>query len=110
MKIKTKAKIGVDITMAVAFLFNIFTGLAIFFGIIAGGGSQYRGGRGSGIQSIADLGTKSWYKLIHDWSGILIIILIAAHIILNWRTIMCYFRSIYKSGKIAKANQVCENI
>jgi len=109
MKIKTKAKIGVDITMAVAFLFNIFTGLAIFFGIIEGGGGQLRGGRGSGIQNIAELGTKSWYRLIHDWSGILIIILIAVHIFLNWRTIICYFRSIYKSGKIAKAKQVCEN-
>jgi hypothetical protein len=109
-KLKIRAKLTVDILMFVAFLFNIFTGLAFFLGLVSGGGGRH-GGRGSvESTSIFDLGGRSAFSIIHDWSGIIIIILIIVHLILSWDALVCYFKSAFRNAKVAKIEQCCENV
>jgi len=112
-KLKIRTKITVDILMFTAFLFNIFTGLALLLGLASsgGGGQHLRGGRGTvGSISIFDLGSRSASSIIHDWSGIIIIILIIAHLILSWDTLVCYFKSAFRNARVAKIEQSCENV
>ena len=99
-KIKLKVKLGIDIAMILIFLVNIFTGFAIFFGLVQGGGHQYRGyAKISNLNFTNltnDFSSKTLFRLYHDWSGILFVILILVHLILNWNTLWCYFRNILK--------------
>ncbi len=106
---KFKIKLGIDIAMITVFIFNVFTGLAMFFGFVAGGGRQYRGVEGFNVASLANLSTGAWYRVIHDWSGIIIVVLALVHLALNWKTLLCYFRNTFKSVKIAKIQENCEN-
>jgi len=92
-RIKLKVKFGIDLAMILTFLVNMFTGFAMFFGLALGGGRQYSGAAGFNISNLADLGTRAWYRLVHDWSGILFVVLILAHLILNWDTLWCYLRN-----------------
>jgi len=104
-----KAKLGIDLAMITLFIFNVFTGLAIFFGLVAGPGRQYRGAGGFNLANLSDLSTRAWYRVIHDWSGIIIVVLLLVHLILNWKTLMCYLKNTFKSAKIAKVPESCEN-
>jgi len=110
--LKLKVKLGIDLAMITVFLLNVFTGLAMFFGLVVGGGRQYRGVEGFNVASLADLSARAWYRAVHDWSGILIVALIIIHLILNWKTLMCYLRNAFKSARIAKIAKIpesCEN-
>jgi len=109
-RIKLKIKLGIDIAMIVAFLFNMFTGFAMFFGLVLGGGRQYSGATGFNISNLAELSARAWYRFVHDWSGILFIILILVHLALNWNTFWCYLRNIWKNRNIEKVQESCENI
>jgi len=115
-KIKLRIKLGIDLAMIILFLINMFTGFAIFFGLVVGGGRQYRGAEGFNVPSIANLSTKAWYVFIHEWSGILMIVLILIHLSLNWNTLWCYLRNTIKytknkgNEKEQKEQISCENI
>jgi len=100
-KNKIKIKLVIDIFLIIAFFFNIFTALGLLFGF-AGRGSHLRGGRETAITNIFDFGSRSSFRLIHDWSGILIIVLILAHLIINWETLVCYFKNAINIAKVAK--------
>jgi hypothetical protein len=45
---------------------------------------------------------------IHDKSGILMLVLFAAHIILDWRLILFTVRKFYRRGKKVKEGEVIE--
>jgi cytochrome b subunit of formate dehydrogenase len=107
---KLKIKLGVDLVMIIAFLVNMFTGFAIFFGLVLGGGRQYSGVGGFNISNIAELSTKAWYRFVHDWSGILMVILILIHLILNWNTLWCYLKNSFKKIRNEKIQSRYENI
>ena len=107
--LKLKVKLGIDLAMITVFLFNVFTGLAMFFGLVTGGGRQYRGAEGFNVASLTDLSARAWYRVIHDWSGIVIVALIVIHLILNWKTLMCYLKNTLKSAKIVKIAKIPEN-
>ena len=111
-KLKIRAKLTVDILMFIAFLFNIITGLAFFFGLISGGGAglQFRGGIGALESSVSNFGSRNIFSTIHDWSGIIFIILIIIHIILSWDTMVCYFKNVFRNAGVAKTKQSCENV
>ncbi|MDD5659986.1 MAG: DUF4405 domain-containing protein [Actinomycetota bacterium] len=94
-----KIKLGIDLTMIAAFLVNMFTGLAMFFGLVSGGGKRYNGFAKFNTSNLFDLSTKAWYKIIHDWSGIIIVILILAHLILNWDTLCCFLKNSFKNSR-----------
>ena len=108
-RLKIRLKLGTDILMLIAFLVNMFTGFVIFFGFVSGGGRQYAGAGGVQVANLLDLSAKAWYRLLHDWSGIIFIALILVHLILNWNTLACYFRNMIRSAKIAKTQKSCEN-
>ena len=113
--LKLKVKLGIDLAMITVFLFNVFTGLAMFFRLVTGGGRQYSGIEGFNVSSLASLSTGAWYRVIHDWSGIIMVVLMLTHLILNWKTLMCYLRNAFRSVKIAKITNIakipesCEN-
>ncbi|MBN1298796.1 MAG: DUF4405 domain-containing protein [Actinobacteria bacterium] len=109
-RIKFKIKLGIDIAMLIAFLVNVFTGFAIFFGFVLGGGRQYGGVTGFDISNINDLSARALYRFVHDWSGILFIILILVHLVLNWNTFWCYLRNTWKNRNTQKVEESCENI
>ncbi len=91
----------------------MFTGFAMLFGLVISGGRQHKGVDGFNFLRIADIGTKGWYIFIHEWSGILMVILLLIHLILNWNTLWCYLRNTIKCTK-NKSNEKeqigCENI
>ncbi|MDD5622561.1 MAG: DUF4405 domain-containing protein [Actinomycetota bacterium] len=110
-KLKLRTKLTVDILMFIAFLFNLTTGLAFFFGLTSGGGGlQFRGGRGALESSIANFGSRNIFSAIHDWSGIIFIILIIIHVMLSRKTLVCYFKSAFRNAGVAKTKQSCENV
>ena len=115
-RLKFKIKLGIDLAMILAFLLNMFTGFAMFFGMVIGGGRQYSGIEGFNVANIADLSTRAWYRFLHDWSGILLVILILVHLVLNWNTLWCYLRNSFKNIKVKESRSVvksetsCENI
>ena len=81
---KNKIKLLVDIAMAIAFLLVGLTGILKmpqFFGFF------------SGILSYINFGLMS---KIHDWSGVVLVLLILMHLCLNWNwirsMILCTFR------------------
>jgi len=100
-----KIKLGIDLAMIVMFLANMFTGLAMFFGLVSGGGRQYGGFAKFDTSNIFDISTKAWYKLVHDWTGIIIIMLILAHLILNWNTLCCFLKNSFKNNGFKKEEQ-----
>jgi len=109
-KIKFKIKLGIDIAMIVAFLVNMFTGFAMFFDLVAGGGRMHGGTTGFNVLNITDLSAKALYRFVHDWSGIIMVVLILLHLILNWNTFCCYLRNSFKSSRDKKEQISCEII
>lgn len=104
-KWRLKAKLTIDIFLAAAFVFNIFTALILLFN--TGGGGR---GQSTGLVNLFDFSSRSSLRLIHDWTGLLIIALIIFHLMLNWRTIICYFKNLLSAAKVAKVEQTCKNI
>lgn len=87
----------------IAGIINAITGLLILLGVVAGPG-RYN----ERILSVTELSSKGIAKLIHNYTGIIIISLVFFHLLLNWKTILCYFRMLFKkSGKTG--NLICEN-
>jgi hypothetical protein len=109
-RIRLKVKLGINLAMISAFLVNMFTGFAMFFGLILGGGRQYNGVEGFNVSSLANLSVRAWYRFIHDWSGILLVVLILVHLVLNWNTLWCYLRNTWKNRSVEKVQESCENI
>ncbi len=102
---KLKAKFTVDLFLAAAFIFNIITALILLFS--TGGGGR---GQSSGSINLFDFSSRNSLRLMHDWTGLLIIALIIFHLMLNWRTIICYFKNILRSAAtVAKVEQTCKN-
>ena len=103
---KLKTKFIVDILLAASFIFNVITALILLFNT-GGGGS----GRSTGLVNLFDFSSRNSLRLIHDWSGLLVIALIIFHLMLNWVTILCYFKNLLRStAKVAKVRQTCKNI
>jgi len=104
-KLRLKTKLTIDIFLAAAFLFNIVTALMLLFN--TGGGGR---GQSNVLVNLFDFSSRSSLRLIHNWTGLLIIALIIFHLILNWRVIICYFKNLLRSAKVAKVEQTCKNV
>jgi len=78
-------KYFVDIGLAVAFLLNVITGILKFPSLT----SYFR----FIFRSISSY-TLAW---IHDWSGIVLVLLVLVHLILNFHWIVGITKSIFKS-------------
>jgi len=90
---KSKLNYLVDLLAFLFFVAVAFSGLAIFF--FMPGGRQGRPQEFLGIK-------KSFWIGLHDWSGIIFIILVTTHFLLYWDWIVCMTKNIFQSEK-------CEN-
>lgn len=81
----------VDALMAVSFVVTAVSGVVMFFFLP----DQVRGG---GFNQFFGI-TKSTWKVYHDWSGLLMIILVLIHLILHWNWMVCMTKSFFKKRK-----------
>ncbi len=101
MKLKIKLKIIVDIFLLIAGLFSTVTGIVLLAS--PSGAGMHRGLRTDEL--ILGLTSRGYVKILHDWSSIILILLVVFHLILNWPTILCYIKSIYRN--VIKQNSRC---
>lgn len=85
---RNKLNLIIDLFAFIAFLVVAKTGLIIFFFLPSG----VRQGRYQEFFGI----TKATYSNIHDWAGIIMIVLVIIHVVLHWRWIVCNFLNIFK--------------
>lgn len=85
---KQKTNYLVDFLALISFLFAGTSALAIKFFMPSG----VRQGR---LQEFLGIQKGVWSE-IHDWAGIIFIILVIVHFILHWDWIMCMTKSILK--------------
>jgi len=90
---KVKLNYFIDSLLAVSFFVVAATGLIIFFFLP-------EGVRRGGCQEFLGI-IKQNYINIHNWSGILFIILVAVHLVLHWQWIACITRSLLKKNEVS---------
>jgi len=100
-RIRIWLRVIVDILLLVAGLINVATGLMLFFGLAQGPGRSKEA-----ALSILELSSKGLSRLIHNYSGIIIIALVIFHLMLNFNTFLCFFRSIRKNLKLLKNKKI----
>jgi len=90
---KTKINYFIDLLMIIFFVINSITGLIIFFFLPSGVK------RGS-YREFLGIIKQNWVD-VHNWSGLILILLVAIHIILHWNWIVCMTKSLIqkKNGK-----------
>jgi len=101
MKIKIKLKIFVDILLLISGLFSAVTGIVLL--LSPSGAGMHRGLKTGEL--ISGLTSRGYIKILHDWSSIILILLIVFHLILNWSTILCYIKITYRN--IIKQSKSC---
>ncbi len=95
---RNKLNFLVDFFAFISFLIVAKTGLIIFFFLPEG----VRQGRYQEFLGI----TKSTYALLHDLSGIVMIVLVLIHLVLHWRWIVCNVKNLFKKEALNN-NQEC---
>jgi len=78
---KNKIKLLVDVGMFIDFLLLAFSGFVLKFMLP----------RGSGKLGGEFIFSRETWLLIHDWTSIILIILLISHLILNWLWIKSWF-------------------
>lgn len=91
---KPKINYTIDLLTLISFLITAFSGLAIKFFMPSG----VRQGR---LQEFLGIQKGVWSE-IHDWFGILFIVLAIIHLVLHWDWIVCMTKNVFKADK-------CEN-
>jgi len=85
---KAKVNYFVDLAALVSFLITAITGLAIFFFLPSG----VRQGRYQEFLGVE----KGVWGSVHDWFGIIFIILVIIHFILHWNWIVNMTKNMFK--------------
>lgn len=85
---KSKLNFVVDFLAFISFLVAAKTGFIILFFLPSGV-------RQGGYQEFFGI-TKSTYSAIHNWAGVILIILVIIHIILHWQWIVCGIKNLFK--------------
>ena len=83
---KLKINYYIDILMLIFFIINSITGLIIFFFLPTG---VKRGA----YQVFLGIIKQNWVN-VHNWSGLLLILLVAIHLILHWKWIVSMTKSL----------------
>lgn len=98
---RTKLNYIVDLILTALFFFAAGTGLIMYFLIPSG---VPRG------KYLVYMGlTKATWVWIHSRAGVLMTIIVAIHLILHWRWVVCTTRNFFKRGKEKpEAGKVCE--
>ncbi len=92
---KTKINYTVDFFIALSFIVTAISGFLLFFfmpdGVQRGGYQQFLG-----------LIKKDWLAM-HDYSGIIMVILVVVHFVLHWNWIVCMSKGIF-----SRKNKKCK--
>jgi len=83
---KSKTNYFVDLLMLIFFVINAITGLIIFFFLPTGVK------RGS-YQEFLGIIKQNWVHL-HNWSGLILLLLVVIHLILHWNWIVSMTKSL----------------
>ena len=76
---KSKINYWIDVLAGISFVIVAITGLVLFF--------KFPSGQGTGSLSLWNLTKFQWTNL-HNYSGIILIIIVLLHLILHWRWIV----------------------
>jgi len=85
----------VDFLITISFIVTAITGLILFF-FLPSGVKQ------GSYQTFLGIIKGTW-SAVHDWSGIIFIILIVLHFILHWNWVVSMTKNLFKK-KIGKLN------
>lgn len=88
---KPKTNYVVDLALLASFFVAAVSGLALKFSM-PGGARQGR------LQEFLGISRGAWLE-IHDWSGIIMIILVVIHLALHWNWIACMTKGMFHSGE-----------
>ena len=83
---KSKINYFIDLLMLISFIINSITGLILFFFLPTGV-------RGGGYQVFLGIIKQNWVNL-HNWSGLLLVLFVAIHLILHWNWIISMTKSL----------------
>jgi cytochrome b subunit of formate dehydrogenase len=95
---KQKINYTIDFLALVVFVITAFTGLVLMFSMPSG----VRQGR---FQSLLGIEKTTWIKL-HDWFGLVLIILVVIHLILHWDWLVLMTRNILKKKTANDENKI----
>lgn len=84
---KAKLNYIVDALMTISFIITAITGVVIFL-VMPSGVPQGRYQVFLGIQ-------KHYWTAWHNWSGIIMLVLVLLHLVLHWRWIVCMTKSMF---------------
>jgi len=88
---KNKLNYTIDFLLSVSFIVLAVSGLAIFFFLPSGV-------RQGGFQEFFGIEKNVWTD-VHNWSGIIFILLILLHFILHWQWVVCMTKNIFIDKK-----------
>jgi cytochrome b subunit of formate dehydrogenase len=88
---KNKINYIIDFLMTVSFIFVAISGLVIFFFLPSGV-------RQGGWQEFWGIEKNVWTD-IHNWSGIVFVVLVLLHFILHWQWLVCMTKNIFSNEK-----------
>lgn len=98
---KQKTNYIIDLLALISFVVAAISGLAIRFFMPSG----VRQGR---LQEFLGVQKGVWSE-IHDWAGIIFIVLVIIHFILHWDWLVCMTKSMLKSEPEKPENEPKEN-
>jgi cytochrome b subunit of formate dehydrogenase len=88
---KTKINYIIDAFLAISFVITAITGILIFF-FMPGGVPQGR------FQELMGVSKAVW-SAMHNWAGIIMMLLSLVHVILHWRWIVSMTTSLFKKAE-----------
>ena len=88
---RAQLKYFVDVGLAVSFILCFVTGVVKFPGFVRAIGATHR------VLPMRDL------TLIHDWTGVLMGLLVLAHLVLNYRWIITMTRQIFGRKRMSES-------
>ena len=88
---KNKLNYTIDFLLSVSFIVLAVSGLAIFFFLPSGV-------RQGGFQEFLGIEKNVWTD-VHNWSGIIFILLVLLHFILHWQWVVCMTKNIFIDKK-----------
>lgn len=84
---RTKLNYWIDIGLAISFFICFITGLIKWPGLI----------KIIGVSAYKVLHVKN-ISILHDWSGLIMSILVLVHLALHWKWLVCVTKSMFKKG------------
>ena len=101
---RNRAKINyvVDIVIGIGFLLAAASGVVLFFVEPSGG---YQGGRNPAWNSaVLGLSRTTW-KDVHDYAGLVMVAGVVGHFVLHWNWMVCMTRNLFrKAGRRERRN------